>query len=389
MLWTTPADWSTPIIERLEFKTDVLLAYNGAEQRAALRQSPRRWLEFGYLIDGAHARRAFEAALWSHGAKPWQLPIWTDATPITAAISSGATVIPLDAEYRDFVTGGQAILIDGERRVVVDIVSVSADQIGIAAPIVGSWPIETTIVPLRTAYLEPQQQVTRFTGDAVYNVARFMLDDVSEYPAAIPDVLYRSEPVLLIPSNWMDDITVDYQRKMSVVDFQIGGMYRDDETGQPVLLQSHHWVLASRAQISAFRGWLYAQRGRYKCIWLPSFLNDFDLVTPVAAISLQINIGNHGYTDLYQIDKNRRDLRIELSSGLVLYRRITASSVIDAQTEQLTLDAALGIAVLPDDIERISLMSYCRLDADAIELAWSWGDYVDVRANWRTTNDDV
>ncbi|MEC7118662.1 MAG: hypothetical protein VXW65_02010 [Pseudomonadota bacterium] len=388
MLWTIPADWSTPIIERLEFKTDVMLAYNGAEQRIALRQTPRRWLEFAYLIDGAHARRAFEAKLWSHGAQAWQLPIWTDATAATAAISNGATVIALDAQYRDFVAGGHAALIDGERHLVVEIVSVAADQI-VVNPIAGDWPIETTVVPVRSAYLEPQQQVTRFTGDAVYNVARFMLDDVSEYPAAAPEVLYRSEPVLTMPSNWMDDITVDYQRKMSVVDFQIGGMYRDDETGQPVLVQSHHWVLASRAQISAFRGWLYAQRGRFKGIWLPSFLPDFDLVAPVTDSSLQINVGNHGYTDLYQIDKNRRDLRIELSGGIILYRRITASTVIDPQTEQITLDTALGVAVAPADIERISLMSYCRLDTDAIELAWSWGDYVDVRANWRTTNDDV
>jgi hypothetical protein len=86
---------------------------------------------------------------------------------------------------------------------------------------------------------------------------------------------------------------------------------------------------------------------------------DLHVIAPVVATSIQINIQHCQYTTLYALKRNRRDIRIELANGVVLYRRIVASAVIDATTEQLSLDSPLGFDLDPDDIERISFMS-CR-----------------------------
>lgn len=80
MLWIYPPDWSAPINERLQWRTDVLTSYNGAEQRIALRQTPIRSLKFNFLIDGDIQRRDLEVKLWANGAKLWDVPVWTDTT---------------------------------------------------------------------------------------------------------------------------------------------------------------------------------------------------------------------------------------------------------------------------------------------------------------------
>jgi len=387
--WLTPPNWSTPVTERIEWKTDVIPAFNGSEQRVALRQTPRRWFEFSILLEGDTARREFEAMLWAWGAKPWALPIWTDATPASVAISAGTTTIYLDTTHADFYSDGFAMLLSGTRYEVLSVLAVSPDHLTLSQPVATHWPVDTVIFPVRTAYLEQQQQVTRFSGSSLYGTVRMMLDDINDHPAEIPDVVYRGYPVITQPSIWTTDLTVDYQRQQQVVDFGVGGVYRDDETGQPTLIHNHHWTLDSRAKIAAFRSFLYARRGRLSAVWLPTFMPDLHVIAPVVATSLQINIQHCKYTTLYALKRNRRDIRIELANGVVLYRRIVASAVIDATTEQLSLDSPIGFDLDSDDIEQISFMSVSRLDTDAIELSWQWGDLVNCALNWRSTNDDL
>jgi len=386
MLWTTPANWSTPIIERLEWRTDVLLAYDGSEQRIALRQTPRRYFEFSFLVPTLLARQKLEAAIASNGSQSWDLPIWTDSTPCTSAISDSDTVVYVDTVGRDFVAGGKALLLAANgNTLIINISTFTTTQLNLSSAVVGAWALETAVIPLRTAYLEPSQQVSRFTGSVIYGVARFLLDDISTHAAATL-TQYRSYDVLEIASNWKQDLTLDYQRKMQVVDFG-NSVYRDDESGLPTFVQSHMWALDSRQKITDFRKFLYSRRGRLNALWVPSFMPDLSCVSLSSVVYLDVT--NIGYTTLYNQSINRRDIRIELTNGDVYYRRIIASAVVSETVERLTLDSGLGVSITADDVEKISFMMFGRLDADAIELAWSWGDYVDVAANFRSVNNDV
>ena len=278
MLWTTPANWQTPIIERLEWRTDVLLAYDGSEQRIALRQTPRRYFEFGFLVPTLLERQKLEAAISANGSQSWDLPLWTDSTPCTSAISNGAVTVSLDTTSRDFVAGGKALLLGANgNTLIINISTLTTTQLNLSSAVGGTWPIETSVVPLRTAYLEPSQQISRFTGSAIYGVVRFLCDDISTSPTQ-SSTQYRGHDVLETPSNWMQDLTLDYQRKMQVIDFGVGGIYRDDESSLPVLIQSHHFVLDSRQKITDFRQFLYSRRGRLNALWIPSFMPDLTLI---------------------------------------------------------------------------------------------------------------
>lgn len=386
MLWTTPANWSTPIIERLEWRTDVLLAYDGSEQRIALRQTPRRYFEFSFLAPTLLERQKLEAAIASNGSQSWDLPIWTDSTPCTSAISDSDTVVYVDTVGRDFVAGGKALLLAANgNTLIINISTLTTTQLNLSSAVVGSWPIETSVIPLRSAYLEQSQQISRFTGSAIYGVVRFLCDDISEWSAAT-ETEYRDYPVLTTPSNWSQDLTLDYQRKMQVVDFG-NSVYRDDESGLPTFVQGHMWALDSRQKITDFRKFLYSRRGRLNALWVPSFMPDLSFVSLSSVVYLDVT--NIGYTTLYNQSINRRDIRIELTNGNVYYRRIIASAVVSGTVERLTLESGLGVSITADDVEKISFMMFGRLDADAIELAWSWGDYVDVAANFRSVNNDV
>jgi hypothetical protein len=73
-------------------------------------------------------------------------------------------------------------------------------------------------------------------------------------------------------------------------------------------------------------------------------------------------------------DSGRRDLRIELNSGAVYYRRVTGSSTNDDGSERLSIFTALGVEVLPADIKQISFMSLMRLESDQVEFTYWTGE---------------
>jgi hypothetical protein len=96
-----------------------------------------------------------------------------------------------------------------------------------------------------------------------------------------------------------------------------------------------------------------------------------------------------GYVDLVAIGTNRRDLRIELTDGTVLYRRVTSAAAVDADKELLVLDANLGRAVTAAQFAQVSFMGLCRSDSDIFEFAWWTGEYADVTTAWRARQHDV
>lgn len=389
MLWTYPPVWQTGIIERLEWLTNVIEAEDGSEQRIALRQTPRRIFEFTFLVE-ERQQAELEAKLWANGAKAWDVPIWTDKAYSTSPLFDGSMVVPVDTAYRDFAVGNKVLLQDKYHQRLATIAAVNASYLTLTAAMPYDMEPETEVTPVRTGYLDQSQQVTRFTGNAIYDVVRFQLYDISSHAAESAAYSYRDYPVYEgAVTGWQNDPVTSYQRKTEIVDFGGGGIYRDDLTGLPKLASSHYWMLPSRQAIADFRAFLYARRGRLNALWLPSSLPDLQLTSTTASAALQLNVLNIGYTDNYSLAKNRRDIRIELQDGTILYRRITACAVIDDQTEQLTINIAPGIDLVPDEIERISFMVFSRLQADAVEMAWQWGDLVNVNANWVSTNDDV
>ncbi len=389
MLWTYAPDWQTPILERLEWKTDVIPNYNGSEQRIALRQLPRRSIEFAFLVDGDRQRRELEVKLWSNGAKAWDVPIWTDTAYTAANIAAGTNSVPVQTGYYDFVIGNKVLLraCTGRYHLAV-IANIYPNSLTLTHNLVDSWDIETAVIPVRTGYLDTSQQVTRFKGDTVYDNIRFEFEDNTVITPESLNTVYRGHPVITQASDWQQDLTLQYQRKMQELDFECG-KYRDDETGQPALIHSHYWTLDSRENIHRFKQFLYARRGRLTACWLPSFLNDLQLIDPVVSGSSQINIEHCSYTELYQFKKNRRDIRIELQDGAVFYRRIVASSEVSSTVEQLTIDSPILQDIAPDDVVRISFMTFSRLSSDTAELSWAWSDMATVAANWMSTNDDV
>jgi hypothetical protein len=388
--WTWLANWREGIVERLDWNTETLTAFDGTEQRIKLREFPRRAIEFSFSAEGRQRRR-LDAALYGWGARVWALPIWTDGQRLAADVAPGALSIPVATTDRDFAAGVLVMLLDDAGGYeVVEVEAVEADSLTLVRPILGTWPAGSCMVyPARPARLPNAHGLRRFTGDFAYGRVRMELQDLSDWPAAAEATTYRGLPVMLERPNWTADPELDYARKLAELDFGTGVRAFDDESDKPELLQSMRWFLDSRADVGAFRSWLYARAGKFKAIWVPTWMVDLVMLSNLGSGGVAFDVENIGYTRHIDARVHRRDLRIQLASGAVYYRRITAAVEVDADTETLTIDSALGVAITPADVVSISFMALCRLDADGVEIAWFTGDVAQAATNLRATGNDA
>lgn len=397
----TPWFWrpAGKILERLDWKTEIFQNYDGTEQRRALRLSPRRWFEYECLFAEGVERRYAENQLDQLQGRLLALPIWMDAQPLASALTVGQTVIPLDNTTREFATGrfvgfvspGSGFNASGIKWETMNITAVAGGgtTITVGSPgMANAWPAGTIAFPIRGARLEDSVGVERFTGDV--SGGRFLFECVEQQDvtAATGETAYRSIPVMTYQPVWTEDIDQGFARTLVRLDNQIGRRWWDEIT-LAAMLQSHRWVLNGRTELAAWRAWLYARRGRNQHFWMPSHAQDFQVVATIGSADTTIDVEHSNYVAAVAQNIGRRDIQITTRSGTVYRRRITASSVVNATTERLTIDSALGATVTAPDVAAVSFLRLMRLEQDAIELLWHRFDLAESKIMTRSARNDL
>jgi len=387
--WSFIPDWSNGIIERLQWQTDVLQSFDMREQRRAMRIAPRKTFEFDMFLSDAERRYA-EASIWGWGARVWALPIWTDGQELSASLPAGSTSISIDTTTRDFKAGGLAMILgDAFNFETLEILSVASGSITLPRPTARTWPTGTRVYPAREARLDESVGLQRWTRDVSTSRITFRLVEPVDNTASGGVTTYRGYPLLTREPNWIAEPTIDLQRKLAQIDNLTGVRYFDDESGLPSQVQRMRWMLTSRTEIEEVRQLLYAMRGRQGAAWVPTWTNDLSIVSTVDLSGTAIDVAYCGYTKQIAASTGRRDIRIALANGTVLYRRITTSTELSSTTERLSIDTALGVTVQPSDVAMISYIALMRLDVDEVDIAYWKFDTAEVAPVMRGFQHDL
>ncbi len=387
--WAFAPDWNAPITERLEWLTDVLSNPQGAEQRRALRISPRRSLDASILVEG-NERALFDLALAGWGRRVWAVPVWYDAQELAADLAAGSMRINCTVALLDFRTGSLALLrgetaFDSE---AVEILAIDANGLQLKRATQQRWTAGTRLYPVRTARIASIDS-KRLTDKLNRAQLTFDLAEPSDWSTALPAAMYRGRPVFELRPDETEDLTLNYERLLQTLDNGSALPAVTDTAGKNFSVQQHRWLLAGRQERAAWRSLAYGLRGRAKSVWVPTHAWDLTLTKPASGSLLTVE--RIGYARFGVKTQGRQDIRIELHSGAVIYRRITAAAE-DASTESLSLDTDLPGVISLADVYRISFMALCRATDDALELTHvtdSDGGIAKASITWRGLRDDL
>ena len=387
--WIFAPNWVQPVIERLEWLTDVMESHAGFEQRVRLRAGARRSFEYSALVGSDTERVKMENLLLSWQARVFGLPLWTDVALAAGPIPAGSTSIAVTTANRDFAVGGLVGLVLGMESEFAEITAVLPTSLTIKSPLDSTWPVGTKILPVRPARVQNDLGLT-YLSDAIGQATlRFQFEDEWLLPAATETLDYRGYPVLLTATNWTEDVDTDYARKLNELDFLTGRRVIDDLSGVGTVRRTHRWLITGRAAITAFRSWLAARAGRLTAFWMPSFQSDLKVVNPIGAFDSAITVENRAYAANVPAAIGRRDILIATTSGSRYYRRITGATALSPSAESIAIDSVVGAALLPEQIRYVSFMKLVRLDSDAIEIAHQTDDTAEVSISVRSIRDDT
>ena len=364
-------DWSKPVIETLQWLTDILQSKTGHEQRRSLRLSPRIQFDAELLLCDAE-RQFFDLAMIGWSAKDFALPVWNQQQWLATSHIAGGFVVYCDTTYRNFRPNRLAVL-RGEsafENETIEIESVHADRLILKRPLLKSWPAGTCFAPAVTAQLAEQPNLIKRTDRMMRTQVSLNVTEPVEHPAYLPSATYRSYPVLEDAPNEQKDLTHTFERFFNTLDNKIAQPLKHDLAKAAFNLYQYVWMTYGREQQAQLKGLFYALAGSQKAIWIPTFSDDLTVISNQTGTSNALTIRWCGYARFAQNQLGRRDIQIRLKNGTTLYRRIISAAEINAESEQIVLDENFD-NVNQNTVLMISFISLCRLSNDTLTIEHS------------------
>jgi hypothetical protein len=372
LLWAFPTGGERT--EQFQWLTMVDGAATGPEQLQRVRQTPRIVLGAAGKAKG-QARQLLETQLQLQGIGPWIVPVESDALQLTSPISIGATAIAGDASRLRFKVGGKALLLGDNPRIreLVTVDSFNSGGVTLAVGTELAWPAGARIVPAYRATLDNVPQLQRFTGDeSFYSVGMRLAESLTVAPA--DDVpTYRGFPVYELGSDWARDPELTHARDIVSKDASAAMPFLADLVGHPATLLARTATAYGSAAAFDLIRFMYLLAGRAQPLWVPSLGHDLTAPNGITSGASTINVGWAGLVDA-GLRTSRRDIRVELTDGTILYRRVTAVTFVDSARERLFVDAPWPASVAAEGIAQVSFMTFARQNADVNRLNWWNGD---------------
>ncbi len=382
-------NWQERINERLAwYNTSSGKSLDGIEQLTMLRNTPRRFLSYQFLLASTNTNAARLRALFAALIAGWQtrifaIPIWSDATRLAVTAASGQDEVQVNTTYFDYDADNYVMLWQNEENYeLVEIDEVFSTYVTLKVNLVKEWQAgKTVVMPARLAYVNPNLQGQKHTVDIDTVPVNFEL--LPQYPSInrlvyAAETTYRSLPVLLTKSNY--DNTQSFALEQQVIrnDANMGIFNIEADQPAPDSSNTFGFMFANHSQIAKHFGWLDNRKGRFTPFWQPTWSKDMQVVQDIASGATGILINAIGYASLYYIDDapayNRRDIMIQLKNGTRYFRRITGAGINEDGTETISIDTVLGANVSVSQIDRVCFLIPSALKADAVEIQWHSGN---------------
>lgn len=391
-------DFTNPLTERLSRVTQVELGKDGSEERTARSSRTRRKLTTDVIILDARARRQFASFLRNNQRKPVAWPISVHESDLTAPITAGDTQIFVDTVRKDFDIGCRAAVFSSEFDFeVFEIIDMDDTSITVLTAAVSDWPVEgTTCVPVKRAYLEQSLDTAGHTTDSLSTTitASVLVEDIVESPNHItpytPALTYRDIEVLDVNgwglSDYSEDQSGDSVQTSDTLDQQTGLFRIDSDVDFSTPGIPYSLFLDDEELISKFLGWYEARAGRLSNLWVPTLIEDFNVVSVGTVAVNKLVVTESDYIDSYGLDESRRHICLVQTDGSIIFRRVE-SAAVDGDNEVLTLDTS--VSAYAETTEYVCFLLLCRLNADDIDLQWTTTDLVHVNILFRETPKDI
>ena len=354
-----PFQAEAPVVETLEFLTDVLTSFNGNEQRLQMRTMPRQSFEYTIPLQAWQMASAFNTE-YRAIRKRWAVPVWTQAQYV-GEVTAHAATIACNTSLYDLRESSLAFLYVGpDNWQIVEISTKTGSLINVSNDLAymnGAW-----LMPARKGWIQGNidKPTNGYNGKSSLT---FVIDDNLEITPAAPAQYSGND--IYYDASLLSGMTLAraLQSRVDIVDYSLGKVTRRSPWTNARYGSPFRSLLNGPAEIKAYRDFLYRRAGKFRAFWLPTFESNLRVVD-TGLVANFLTIENDDFLD-YDI---RTNIAIQSTAG-VWYPRVISNPIqLINNRVQLSLSSALNVNAA--NIARVCFLGLNRFDTDRIEINW-------------------
>lgn len=362
-----PHNWSSPVTENYEFKTDIVTSQSGREQRRSLRRNPRLAIETRINPVGASLiKLRRQLTFW--GQYPFWQPDWVRRAPAASTVSVGVSSIQISSPLRGARVGMKVIIdMPSGSATTYTLTEVTATSLRLSGPVLELIPAGTMVHLAYQGYIPSGQQGQLVTDRVSTMITRFEADPTEILPidAAVAGQTFSGLEVVTLRPNWQN--TVDLSHDYEVYDVDNGRGVKQRYHPVSYNRPTTKWMMRNMdaARSEAVLQFFTRMKGRLRVCYLPSLIDDLPPMAPLAKNSDKFKV--EGLDAMQYWDGAvQRAIRVEGADGTIWYRRVVSMAQATADTEvRVDTPWPSNLAV-----KQISWMARCRLASDLLVLSW-------------------
>ena len=411
---------ATRITERYSYKTDIITAYDGHEQRIKTRQYPRRTLSYDYDAMTPSEAHWLRAQMRLRQSDTMYIPMWHRATRMTHDFFMGKLwwVDPtalygflgaegLEVFSYDDVTGAKNVNV---QRVIE---SYSAE-----GTIITKTPLQricnrknTWLYPLVKCTTQPTDGLNYVFSDGTsvtMNFEDIAYDSVAQLPYSIVhdyfyDLVpqfnrfhlpekYQEREVLLNNPQWDTDDTLKLGiSKLTYKADSESGIFRYDlRNSKSYDTHTCTFLFRNRPMIDNFLKFFKNHGGMYKSFWMPSWVNDFQPVRDIKAGDTSFVVDLVSLDWYYLSNARKKKIVIFTNDWKCSIHDISTYSKFTEGTRRygrIYLSTPVDRDIPLSNFRQISYFNLVRFDSDELQVDYESDEVATVTISFKEVDD--
>ena len=394
---TSYPNWSDTFLVSRTYRTDIFTSSSGETLRRALRETPRKNIEFGVLMSHQEMRD-FQTDLAVAHNRPVIVPELTRFTRIRKPAAKGQSVVVVTSVPEWLSPGSLINISDREVAEVHFVEAVYRDQVFLATPLRHRWSTDIKVSHAVVGQLNPDFNVARPTGsvltgrvsidvlpgsESVPELREVPLDQMypglTEAPYFAPlvsapvgstDLIFHDgEDILLLPPNWAESVDQGFKWPVSKLDYEYGLVEYDRDIKFPTRKFKATLDCDTPEKVVFLERFFDRVRGAQGNFWMPSWDNDFVATTGLQMETFELQIESSRTVDLLLDSEIYQSIAVITSD-----RQVLVNTVLDVTTSSgittLTLRDPWPTGVALENIKMVSWLPVWRMTSDAQVFTW-------------------
>lgn len=362
-----------------EYRTDIIVSRSGKEQRRALRQTPRKRIEYLTGVQG-DCLREFDRSMVSAQREQLAIPDRVRYAILAAGLGGSATSVTISPVPPWIVADAEVLLVAGSRVAARTVLSVVGTTVTFTTSEAESWPAGTRLHPAMLGYLDAKITAPIISPRAVVDInVVFHVDPGSEPPEdeGTAPVTFASREVFLTRANRWRPISLERTQEAAAADYGFGRVVRFFPIDFSTRMWEADYTGCDFDHADAIRKFFDRMKGRRGEFYMPTWTRDLVPLAGLTSAGTTLIVEGTG-AQSYSGDTVFKAIAIRKTDGSWLLRTVTSIGASGGTNSLVTVSAAWGEIVALGQIDMVCWLPVWRFSSDILTMSWPRDDVAEI-----------